>query len=49
MSECTLEELFSVVGMQEKCREVIGVGDDVAGCLSCRTVAFMKLGAADYN
>lgn len=49
MSECILEELFGVVGMHEKCREIIGVGNDVAGCLSCRTVAFIKPGAADYN
>lgn len=35
--------------MLEKCRRIIGVGNDVAGGLSCRTVAFMKLGTAEYN
>lgn len=49
MSECILQELYSVVDMHEKCRKIIGVGNGVAGCLNCRTVAFIKLGTADYN
>ena len=29
--------------------QIIGVGNSVAWCLNCETVAFTKLRAADYN
>lgn len=41
--------VHGVVGVRGKCGKIIGVGNAGAWCLSCRTVAFIKLGAADYN
>lgn len=41
--------VHGVVGVRGKCGKIIGVGNAGAWCLSCRTVAFVKLGAADYN
>lgn len=48
MSEGVLEEQpYGVVDMHEKCRRIIGVGNDVLGARTA--VAFIKLGPADYN